>query len=395
MFSTNIKRAYLFKFLVQFSLVGGVLIPFFTDWGGLTLAQTLLLQSWFLVWTFLLEIPTGAVADYIGRKQSLYLGALINTIAVLVYVSTPSLPIFLLAEFMWAAALALYSGADEAFIFDSLKTEGREKEMGKTIARFESAGLTALMVSAPIGSIIGSLSGPRYSMMLGAIPLTLAFFVGLTFREPPKEKSEESKRYIDILRKGIEIIKGRRKIQWIAIDLAVVHSLTFLMIWLYQPLLMSFGVDIAWFGIVAAAITGAQIIIMNNYHRIEKKIGGVNKLLGITALLSGLLFIIAGSAKLLPIAIVAIVLSLGFGLTRRPLVSTELNQMIPSAQRATILSTIMILRRMFSAGLNPIVGKLADWSLSYTFIIIGITLLVFSGFRQTLLITYQKRINKG
>lgn len=387
-FSSNIKKAYLFRFLIHFHLIGGVLVPFFTDWGGLTLTHTLFIQSWYLVWAFLLEIPTGAVADYIGRRQSLYLAGLVGTIAVLTYSSVASLPIFLLAEFLFAVSFALFSGADEAFLYDSLKADGKEKSIKKVMGRYQSFGLAALMISAPLGSFIGQSIGPRFSMMFMAIPIFLAFLVGLTLKEPPKEESHESTRYIDIVKEGLKVIKNRRKIQWIALDVAVVHSLTFIMIWLYQPLLSSLGVSIGWFGVVHAANSGIQILIMNNYHKLEKKFS-INKLLGFTAVIPGLLFILAGSTKLLPLVIFSIIFILGFGLTRRPLVAEELNQMIPSAQRATILSTLQILRKVFSAGLNPIVGKLADWSLNSTLIILGITLLIFSGFRKLVLAKYK------
>lgn len=384
-FSSNIKRAYLFKFFVQFHLIGGVLIPFFTVWGRLTLAQTLLIQSWFLIWSFLLEVPTGAVSDYIGRRQSLYLAGLVGAIAVLIYSSVPVLPIFLLGEFLFAVSYALMSGADEALIYDSLKSEGKEGKIKNVLARYESAGLLALMISAPIGSFIGSVIGPRFSMMFMAIPLLLAFLVGLTLNEPLKKESRESTRYLDILQKGLKIVRERRKIQWIAIDLATVHSLSLLMIWLYQPLLMSFGVNIAWFGLIHAVSTGIQIVIMNNYPRVEKVFGGVDTLLALTSVIPGLLFILAGSTNLLPIAVFSIIFTFGFGLTRRPLVSEELNRIIPSAQRATVLSTVTILGRIFSAGLNPIVGKLADWSLPLTLVAIGGALILFSGFRQVVL----------
>lgn len=390
MFPSNIKKAYLFKFLVQFHLIGGVLVPFFLDWGGINFTQILLLQSWYLIWALVLEAPTGLVADLIGRKQSLYLAGLIGALAVLVYSSVANMWIFLAGEFLFAASTAFYSGADEAFLYDSLKSEGKEGQIGKIISKFESVGLVALMISAPIGSLIASQFGPRISLMLMAIPMILAFFVGLTFKEPSNVVSKEASRIINIIKKGAEIIKGRRKIQWIAIDLGIVHSLSFLMIWLYQPLLMQFSVNIAWFGLVSAANTGAQIVIMNSYHRIEKKIGGIDRLLQITALLPGILFLIAGSIKILPIAVLAIIFSLGFGLTRRPLVSEELNQMIPSAQRATVLSALLIFRRLFSAGLNPIVGRLADWSLNNTFVILGVALLSFSLFRYLILFKYSK-----
>jgi len=382
--SSNINKAYLFKFLVSFHLFGGVLVPFFTDWGGINLTQILIIQSWYLVWAFILEIPTGAVADYIGRKQSLYLGGLVGAISALVYSSAPSLPIFLLAEFLFAAAIALISGADQAFLYDSLKKSNKVHRIKKTLGKFESFGLAALMISAPIGSFIGGSIGPRFSMMFTAIPLFLAFLAGLTLTEPPKQKSHESTRYLDIVKQGLRVIKNRRKIQWIAIDLATVHSLTFIMIWLYQPLLKNFGVAIAWFGVIHAANSGIQILIMNNYHKFEKKVS-VDKLLALSAIIPGVLFIISGITTSLSLVIFSTIFIIGLGLTRKPLVAEELNSMIPSAQRATILSTLAILGRVFSAALNPIIGRLADWSLNNALIILGVVLIIFSGFRQVVL----------
>ena len=70
---------------------GAVLIPFYTQWGGLSLSQAMMLNSWFMLWNVLLEIPTGTVADYLGRKVSLALGSLFGAAAALVYVSTPDM----------------------------------------------------------------------------------------------------------------------------------------------------------------------------------------------------------------------------------------------------------------------------------------------------------------
>lgn len=368
----------------MFHLFGGVLVPFFTNWGGINFTQIMLIQSWYLVWSFILEIPTGAVADYLGRKQSLFLGGLVGVIAVLVYSSTPSLTIFLLAEFLFAVSIALISGADQAFLYDSLKASKQEHKIKQTLGRFESFGLIALMVSAPIGSFIGGSIGPRFAMMFTAIPWFIAFLVGLTLVEPPKGESRETTRYLDIVKDSFKIIKGRRKIQWIGLDLAVVYSLSFLMIWLYQPLMQNLGVNIKWFGLIAAAYSGAQILVMNIFPKIEKRLN-LGKLLALTTILPGIFFIIAGTSKSLPLVIVSIILVLGLGLTRKPLITEELNMLIPSAQRATILSALTIIRRIFSAVLSPLVGNLVDWSLNSTFVIIGLTLILFSGFRHIVL----------
>ncbi|MBU2036458.1 MFS transporter, partial [Patescibacteria group bacterium] len=74
---STINRYYLYSFLISLHLFSAVLVPFFTDWGGISQGKIQILQSWFMFWIFILEIPTGAVADYIGRKQSLFIGSVI------------------------------------------------------------------------------------------------------------------------------------------------------------------------------------------------------------------------------------------------------------------------------------------------------------------------------
>ncbi len=138
-FKANIWKVYLFNFLFHLHFIDGVLVPFFTDWGGISFAQVMLLQSWYMVWVFLLEIPTGAVADRWGRKQSLTLAVLINGFAALIYASAPNFIVLLVGEFLWATSTALFSGACEAFVYDTL----RGKPDKKTGQSRSSAGLKA------------------------------------------------------------------------------------------------------------------------------------------------------------------------------------------------------------------------------------------------------------
>ncbi len=118
--------------------MSGVLIPFFTDWGGISFTQIMILQSWFLFWIFVLEIPIGTIADFFGRKHSLFIVCIVNTVGVLVYVNAPNFYVFMLAEFLWAASVALVSGADEAFVYDTLKKIKRTDESKKIFGRIEN-----------------------------------------------------------------------------------------------------------------------------------------------------------------------------------------------------------------------------------------------------------------
>src|SRR3989344_4225458 len=203
-FQANIWKMYVFKFLLNMHFIGGVLVPFFLDWGQISFTQLMILESFFVFSIFLLEVPTGAVADYFGRKISLIFAAIMISIAAFVYSSYPNFYVFLLGEFLWAAGLAFLSGADEALVYDSLKEIKSEKKSKKIFGRFTSFGMTALMVSAPIGSIIASTFGLRYTMRFMVIPFFLAFLLAMTFKEPITKKKIESKKYMDTLLNGIK-----------------------------------------------------------------------------------------------------------------------------------------------------------------------------------------------
>ena len=127
----NIKKLWLYKLLLNLDFFSGVLIPFFIDWGRISFTQVMILQSWFMFWIFILEVPSGVIADKIGRKKTLIISALAFSIGPLVYASYPNFYVFLLGELFFAIGLSFSSGAIEALLYDSLKQIGREKDSKK------------------------------------------------------------------------------------------------------------------------------------------------------------------------------------------------------------------------------------------------------------------------
>src|SRR3989344_5857141 len=165
-FRSNIRKAYIFNFLANIYFISGVLIPFFMDWGKISFFQIMILQSWFVVWVFLLEVPTGAVADRFGRKTSLIASCIVYIIGLFIYTSKPDFLIFLLGEFILAMGVSLSSGAAEAFDYDSLKEAGQEEQSKNVLGRFGSFEMAGLMVAAPIGGVMAVMLGLRYTFLL-------------------------------------------------------------------------------------------------------------------------------------------------------------------------------------------------------------------------------------
>jgi MFS family permease len=380
-FESNIRKMYLVRLLFNMYFISAVLVPFYIEWGGIKFSQILFLNAWFMFWNFLLEIPTGTVADFLGRKVSVIMGCIISVIGIMVYVSHPNFIIFLTAEVIYAVSYTLLSGADEALIYDSLK-EIKQTHISKNVfSKMESFKLAGIVVGAAAGSFIAKIYGLRMTLLLQAIPITIAFLLSLTFKEPRisgKKLTMSLRTYKKILSDGVKYFLGNRILKILTLDMVIVFAFAWIIIWFYQALLKSAGIDITYFGIVHAFMSLAQIFIISNFIRLEKWLGAKRRLLFLGAFITGIFYILLSITRFAPLVITAIILSAGFGLSRGPLFSNYMNKHIPSDKRATVLSTTSMLRTFSIVIVNITAGILADWSIPNTLMILGIAIIIFS-----------------
>ena len=386
---STVWRYYAFTFLKDMTFFSAVMVPFFTEWGGISLTQTQILQSWFMFWFFVLEIPTGAVADLIGRKHSIALGALCVSIAAIVYGSFPRFEVFLLGEFLFAVAMALISGADEALLYDTLKEAGRETESKKIFAKANSVHLSAMLIAAPIGSVIAARFGLNAPMLASAIPYFLASLVAWSIHEPSVHQAKsESKRYLDIVKTGLSYLRNHQVLRLLALDAILVALSAYFIIWLYQPLLRSAGVGILYLGLVHAVLVLSQIIISSNFERLIKLFGSDKAYLRASAIIVVLSFLLVAAWPSLFTISILVILGGGFGLSRLPLMSSYMHKFVPSGQRATVMSSISMFRRFGLVFLNPLIGFTADHSLRLAALMVGLlplTIFLFSPIEQDML----------
>jgi MFS family permease len=375
----NLLKIYAFSFIANLHFNGGVLIPFFTDWGNISFFQIMILQAFFLICVFLFESPTGAVADKYGRKVSIGLGVLSTMFGAILYVIYPSFYLFLIAELMWAIGSALISGADDSLIYDTLKETKSEKKSKIIFGRVKSFKLLGFMVAAPIGSLIAHYLGVQYAMSLMAVPLFLAFLIILTFKEPKIGRKEgENRSYFATLKEGLKFFGNHRILKILAFDGAITSALSFFVIWVYQYKLQALNVPIAHFGFIHLFLVAGQILVLNSFSFFEKISGGKKNYILLSALLPGFLFIVLGLTLNLYVAIISIILIASFGLTRMTLFNSYMHKFIPSDRRAVVISTISMISS-FTMVLNDVVmGFLVKWNIKYGLILLGLFIVVFS-----------------
>ncbi|MDE2511491.1 MAG: MFS transporter [Elusimicrobia bacterium] len=373
--TANVRRVYAWKLLTSLHFFAGVLIPFFTQWGGITLRQVLWLQTWFMLWIVALEVPTGAFADRFGRRSSLFCATVCLISAVAYYVTHRGLGHFLVAEFLWACAAAFASGADEALAYDSLKAEGAEGASKAALARLGTAEIFAIAVAAPIGSMVASRWGLRAPLALGLIPFTIALPVAWSLREPPRERAEH-RDYWQTLTDGARYFLGHRILRALAFDAVTIWCFSFMIIWLYQPRLQQLGMPLVWFGFVTTGMTLFQSGILLRIEAVERLVGGPRRFLTVSGLIPGLAYLCLAFAPSARLAAPLFVLVAGFGLSRAAILNNYMHKHVDSARRATVLSAAGMTRQLLTAAVYPLVGWAAEKSLSWTFAGLGTAVLV-------------------
>jgi MFS family permease len=370
----NVWKLAALRFLCFTHFMSAVIIPFFRDWGGLSYVQIFALQTWFMVMSFLMEVPTGTVADRFGRKVSVAAGAFLLAAASLLYGSFPHLAIFVVAEAVFAVAVALISGADEALAYDSLLALGREGEASRVMARLEAAKLAGILVGALVGSVVAAGLGVRWPMLLQAAPLAAGGLVALTLVEPPRAKKEpaEGGSYLRLLSGGLHHFREAPALRALALDQVACATVAWLVIWLYQLQLARVGVPLAAYGVVHAAMGLGQIALLSRVAAVERAVGGKARLARITALVPALAMLGLAATTSVPASLALIVAAATAGLARPPLFSGPVNRLIPSERRATVLSAISAARTLAVAFVYPAVGALLDRSLVGALAFLGV-----------------------
>lgn len=230
--SQNIPLFISFRVLFNARFYYPVIGVLFMDL-GLTLEQYALLNVIWAATIILLEIPSGALADVLGRKRVVVLSSLLMVAEMAFFAFAPQgewmFWCLVVNRLLSGAAEACASGADEALAFDSLSPDERQSAWPRvleSLMRWKSAGFFVAMVLGAVlfdGNLISSLSSvtgwepaettrwPVYAT-LGTALLCLA--VSLNFREPPHHASVDRRplhqAWSNILKGAVHVFTSRR-----------------------------------------------------------------------------------------------------------------------------------------------------------------------------------------
>lgn len=376
-FKRNIYFLYLISFLNGLQFITPVIVPFFNNWGGLSFSQIMVLQSIYYLTVVISEIPLGAVADLVSKRISVSFSMLLSFIAVILYSSVQNFYVFVIGEICWGAAGALMSGADKSLLFDTLIKLKKQSDTSLIYGKYDSFRIIGGLIAAPIGGLIASQLGERFSMFFMVIPIGGALITSV-FVQEPIQNQKGKKNYFRLVTSGFRTIGKNKDLKVMLIDLLLIATLSSHFMFSYQQKLILLEVDQWHFGWISMVYMGAAILFSISHNFFVKLLRSKKRVLFISCLGTGIGFLCLYLATSIIFIVIAIFLVAGLGLTYFNISLGYCQSYINSEERSTVISTISMFRLLSLSIMNTIIGYIAEVNLSIVFLILALILISWS-----------------
>jgi MFS family permease len=364
------------------SFIWGINTLFLLD-AGLTITQAFAANAFFTAGQVLFEIPTGVVADTFGRRISYVLGAATLFASTLLYWWMWSIHgpfwAWALVSVLLGLGFTFFSGATEAWLVDALHATKYRGTLEAAFARGQIAGGIAMLTGALAGGVIAQATNLGVPYIARAILLALTFVVACTSMQDigfsPKKRERVVAAVKRILRSSLDYGFRNPPARWLMLSGLFAGGVGIYAFYAMQPYLLQLygeGGSYSIAGLAAAIVAGTQILggaLVPRLSRLFRR--------RTTFLLCGTLVSAA--------ALAAIGLSSSFGVVlallgvwalvfaaAMPVRQAFLNGIIPSEQRATVLSTDNLLASSGGVAFQPALGRVADvWGYAISYVAAG------------------------
>jgi MFS family permease len=380
----NVQRVYLV--LVLFSTLAGSFI-----WGintlflldaGLSATAAFAANAFFTAGMVLFEVPTGVVADTWGRRASYLLGTLTLVVSTLLYLlawqAHSPFWVWALTSALLGLGFTFFSGATEAWLVDALVYSGYQGELEPVFARGQVVNGAAMLTGSVAGGLVAQWTNLGVPYILRSLALAVTFLVAFVFMHDwgftPRAGTGPVREMRRVLRSSLHYGLGNPPVRWIMLS-SIASGVGIYAFYAMQPYLLELYGDERAYGIAglaAAIVAGAQIagglvaprIRALFRRRTSALLGGV--------LASSALMVLLGVTRWFPAAIVLLVLWALVFAAVMPIRQAYMNGLIPSEQRATVLSFDNMLGSAGGVLEQPALGKVADvWGYGPSYVVSG------------------------
>jgi MFS family permease len=329
----------------------------------------------------LFEVPTGVVADTWGRRVSYLLGTLTLAGSTLLYyfMWQTSAPFWAWAvvSMLIGLGFTFFSGAVEAWLVDALNFSGYDGELEAVFGRGQMVGGVAMLGGSVAGGVIAQVTSLGVPFLIRVGVLCAMFVVAFAVMKDLGFTPERSRHPLRDMKRifSASLDHGLRNppVRWVMLAAPFGAGVGIYTFYALQPFLLDlYGNEEAYgiAGLAAAIVAGSQIL--GGY--LAPKIRGLfvrrtSALILGTAISVALLAILGLTTNFVLALVILVLWALVFA-AEMPIRQAYLNGLIPSEQRATVLSFDSLMGNTGGVVIQPTLGKAADvWSYGTTYVI--------------------------
>ncbi|SEN80636.1 Nitrate/nitrite transporter NarK [Cryobacterium luteum] len=369
----RVQRIYLTLMLgntLAASFIWGINTLFLLD-AGLSNFEAFAANAFFTVGMVIFEIPTGVVADTVGRKVSYLLGTITLSVTTGLY--------WMLwlwhSPFVWWALVSVllglgftfFSGAVEAWLVDALAFTGYTGSLEAVFGRGLVVTGIAMFTGSVLGGVIAQATNLGVPFLVRAGVLVVMFiFAYMVMRDlgfTPDRSAGPLKATRNVLTQSVEHGLRKRSVRYVIFSAPFAGGVGIYAFYALQPyLLQLYGDPTAYSiaGLAAAVLSLAQVGGGLLAPRIRSLFAKRTSMMLVAGLISIGTLVALGLNGVFWLAVVLLVVWGFVFAVAGPVRQAYLNDMIPSKQRATVLSFDSLFGSLGGVVIQPALGRAAD-----------------------------------
>ena len=211
----NVRLLTWFNFFNDFRPYNPIAIIYFVQVTG-SFALGLAVFSFQSIGALFFELPTGIFSDIVGRKKTIIYGALASVFSLLFFALGDSFTMLAVGGLFAGLAESLFSGNNDAFLYDTLNEANQKEEYAHVSGRVRSMFQLGLGISALLASVFTGIS-LAFVMWISIIPQIICFFIALFFVEPKVHADNVSANIFDHLKEALMKFKENYKLRTLSI----------------------------------------------------------------------------------------------------------------------------------------------------------------------------------
>jgi MFS family permease len=352
------------------SFIWGVNTLFLLD-AGLSNLEAFAANAFFSAGMLIFEIPTGVVADTLGRRASYLLGTVTLAVTTVLYwllwVWESPFWAWAVVSVLLGLGFTFFSGAVDAWLVDALKATGYEGSLETVFGRAQIVGGIAMLSGSVLGGVIAQATDLGVPFLVRGAILVLMFVVAALLMRDLGFQPDRSERPLratrSVLRASLRYGLGDPPVRWLMLTSPFTAGVAFYVFYALQPYLLELWGDEEAYtiaGLAAALLSGASILGGALAPWVRRLFRRRTSVILLATLASALVLLGLGLVRNFWVAIVLVAVWGIASALDDPVHRAYLNDMIPSKQRATVLSFDSLMGSAGGVVVQPVLGRVAD-----------------------------------